>query len=150
MNCIKESRRAPEQRDESVSFDTMEANFGSTSKGGMHVGDGGGFHAGDGFHTKSIRLGFPKFDGEDPLNWCYKAEQFFDHYSTPEFQRLKISSFHMEGTTLIWFQELHKSNSFSTRDEFARALQTRFGMGSYDDPMETLSKLKQGGIFGRL
>ena len=45
---------------------------------------------------------------------------------------------------LIWFQELDKSNSFSTWDEFARALQTRFGMGSYDDPMETLSKLKQG------
>jgi hypothetical protein len=102
-------------------------------------------HAGDGFHTKSIRLEFPKFDGEDPLNWCYKAEQFFDHYATPKIQRLKISSFHMECTALIWFQELHKSNSFSTWEEFAKALQTRFGMGSYDDPMETLSKLKQGG-----
>ena len=44
ISCIKELRRAPEQRDKSVSFDTMEANFGSTSKGGIHAGDGGGFH----------------------------------------------------------------------------------------------------------
>jgi hypothetical protein len=54
MSCIKESRRATEQRDKNVSFDTLEANFGSTSKGGMHAGDGGGFHTGDGFHIKSI------------------------------------------------------------------------------------------------
>ena len=123
----------------------MEANLGSTSKGRMHARESGGFHEGDGFHTKSIWLEFPQFDGKDPLTWCYKAKQFFDHYSTPEFQRLKISYFHMEGTTLIRFQELHKSNSFSTWDEFARALQTRFGMGSYDDPIETLFKLKQRG-----
>ena len=77
MSCIKKSRRAPEQRDKSVSIDTLEANFGSTSKGSMHAGDGRGFHTGDGFHTKSIRLKFPKFDMEDPLNWCYKVEQFF-------------------------------------------------------------------------
>ena len=76
----------------------MEANFGSTSKERMHAGDGRGFHVGDGFHTMSIQLEFQKFDGEDPLNWCYKANQFFDHYSTPEFQRLKISSFHVEGS----------------------------------------------------
>ena len=88
---------------------------------------------------------FPKFNGEDPLNWCYKAEQFFNHYSTLEIQRPKISSFHVEGTALIWFQELHKSNSFSTWEEFAKALQTRFGMGCFDDPIETLSKLKQWG-----
>jgi hypothetical protein len=141
---MKQLMRGQEHKEKSVSIDTLEANFGSSSKEERYTGKVGGFYEGDGFYTKSIRLEFPKFDGEDPLNWCYKAEQFFDHYSTQETQRLKISSFHMEGTALIWFQELHKSNSFSTWVEFARALQTRFGAGSYDDPMETLSKLKQG------
>jgi hypothetical protein len=139
LSSFTELQKGMEQKDRSVSFDSIMPNVGSTSKGGRYAddgggfragdgkgwryaGDGGGFHAGDGFHTKSIRLEFPKFDGEDPLNWCYKAEQFFDHYATPEIQRLKISSFHMEGTALIWFQELHKSNSFSTWEEFAKAL----------------------------
>jgi hypothetical protein len=66
----------------------MECNFNLNSQERSH--------ARDGFRTKFIRLEFPKFVGEDPLNLCYKAEQFFEHYSTPNFQRLKIASFHMK------------------------------------------------------
>jgi hypothetical protein len=43
----------------------------------------------------------------------------------------------MDGRALIWFHSWR---------EFVRALQIRFGKGSYDDPMETLSKLKQDGL----
>jgi hypothetical protein len=55
----------------------------------------------NGFHTKSIRLEFPKFYGSEPVEWCYRATQFFDHYNTPNIQRLAIASFHMEGKALI-------------------------------------------------
>lgn len=36
--------------------------------------DGSGF--GDGFKPKTVRLEFPRFDGEDPKTWCCRAEQF--------------------------------------------------------------------------
>ncbi|KAE8009602.1 hypothetical protein FH972_006030 [Carpinus fangiana] len=42
LSYIKELQKGTEQREKSVSFDTLEANFGSTSKGGMYAGDGGG------------------------------------------------------------------------------------------------------------
>jgi len=99
----------------------------------------------DGFKPKIVRLEFPRFDGEGLETWCYRAEQFFNHYSTPDTQRMFISSFHMEGRAMVWFQELKARGSIGTWEEFARAIQIRFGRGAYDDPMETLSKLKQEG-----
>jgi hypothetical protein len=51
----------------------------------------------------------------------------------------------MEGKALSWFQALRSSINLSTWIEFLIAIQVRFGRGSYDDHMETLSKLKQTG-----
>jgi hypothetical protein len=92
-------------------------------------------------------LEFPCFNGEDPNSWCYKVEQFFEFYDAPEGQRLSLIAFHMEGEALSWFQALRSSNNLSTWSEFLIAIQVRFGRGSYDDPLETLSKLKQIGSF---
>lgn len=51
----------------------------------------------------------------------------------------------MEGQALIWFQVLEKSGGLKGWEEFAQALITRFGTDSSDDPMETLTMLKQTG-----
>jgi len=32
---------------------------------------------------KSIRLEFPRFNGDDPIGWVYKANQFFNFHNTP-------------------------------------------------------------------
>ena len=97
---------------------------------------------GEGIYTKGFRLEFSCFNGEDPDSWCYRADQFFEFYDIPEGQRLSIAGFHMEGKALSWFQVLRSSNNLSSWSEFLIAIQVRFGRGSYDDPMETLSKLK--------
>jgi len=52
----------------------------------------------------------------------------------------------MEGKALVWFQELKAEKSVSTWEEFVRVTPIRFGKGSYDDPMETLTKLRQVGL----
>jgi len=52
----------------------------------------------------------------------------------------------MEGKALLWFQKLKDKKCVCTWDEFVRATQVRFGKGSYDDPMETLTKQKQVGL----
>jgi hypothetical protein len=91
------------------------------------------------FHTRTLPLDFPH---EDPEGWCYRASQFFEYYVIPDQQRFTIASFHMEGRALVWFQELRSGNGLTTWNEFLKALQARFGTGSYDDPMETLVKLK--------
>jgi hypothetical protein len=102
-------------------------------------------YSGEGLKPKTVRLEFPCFDGEDPETWCCRAEQFFEMYCTPDTQRLSICAFHMDGKALVWFQELKASNAISSRTDFTRAIQIRFGRGPYDNPMETLSKLCQVG-----
>jgi hypothetical protein len=52
----------------------------------------------------------------------------------------------MEGKALVWFQELKANKCLSTWEEFVRSMNIRFGKGSYDDPIETLTKLKQVGL----
>jgi hypothetical protein len=51
----------------------------------------------------------------------------------------------MEGQAMVWFQELKASQTISTWEEFVRAVQIWFGPSPYNDPMGTLSKLKQEG-----
>jgi hypothetical protein len=33
--------------------------------------------------TRTLRLDFPRFDGDNPSGWSYKVNQFFDYYQTP-------------------------------------------------------------------
>ncbi|GKG27881.1 hypothetical protein Tco_0406208, partial [Tanacetum coccineum] len=35
------------------------------------------------FHIRQVKLDFPRFGGLDPLNWLFRAEQFFTYYDTP-------------------------------------------------------------------
>ncbi|GKF72487.1 hypothetical protein Tco_0208601, partial [Tanacetum coccineum] len=46
------------------------------------------------FNVRQVKLDFPRFGGSDPLNWLFRAEQFFSYYDTPDAQRLTIASVH--------------------------------------------------------
>ncbi|GJU68618.1 ty3-gypsy retrotransposon protein [Tanacetum coccineum] len=50
--------------------------------------------------VRHVKLDFPRFDGSDPLNWLFHAEQFFTYYETPDIQRLTIASVHFEGSVI--------------------------------------------------
>jgi len=52
----------------------------------------------------------------------------------------------MEGRALIWFEELKASGALKSWGDFLQSLRIRFEKGSYDDPMEELTKLKQVGV----
>jgi hypothetical protein len=95
---------------------------------------------------RQMRLDLHRFDGENPSNWIYKANQFFDYYQIPENQRVHLASFHMEGDALIWFQDGEDCGMFPCWDAFAKELQIRFGPSAYDDPMESMMRLKQTSI----
>ena len=91
---------------------------------------------------KTVRLEFPRFRGENPSGWVYKAYQFFQLYNTPINQRILLASYHMEDEALIWFQEVEEMGQFTSWEAFVRALHIRFGALAYDDPMEALTKLR--------
>lgn len=56
-----------------------------------------------------------------------------------------MTSFHMEGEVLVWFQDADEARQFPTWEAFLQALLTCFGP-VYDDPMESLMKLRQTAI----
>ena len=92
--------------------------------------------------SRPMKLEFPRFFGEDPASWVYKANQYFRYYNTPIGEKLMLASFHMEVEALIWFQEGEETGVFSDWESLAQALYVRFGTIVYDDPMETLTRLR--------
>jgi hypothetical protein len=92
---------------------------------------------------RSAKMIFPKFDGGEPSEWIYKANQYFFVYNTPpEFKNLQ-ASYNMEGKALVWFQDLFHSGQLPNWDALTQALLERFGSSAYDDPMESLTRLRQ-------
>ncbi|RVX03831.1 Transposon Tf2-8 polyprotein [Vitis vinifera] len=101
------------------------------------------FEDNGGIQTRAVRLDFPKFNGEDPSGWVYRADQFFNYHQTNPHHRVLLASFHMEGKALVWFQDIEAAGGISSWEGFVRALQTRFGSSPYENPMEALIRLKQ-------
>ena len=54
-----------------------------------------------------------------------------------------MTSFHMEGEALVWFQEGEEAGVFGNWEALIQAMLTRFGSTAYDDPMEALTRLRQ-------
>ena len=96
------------------------------------------------FHR--IKLEVPRFNGIDPLGWIFKINQFFEYHSTPEIERLTISSFYMEGRGLAWFQWMTNNSQLTSWPTFLQVLQTCFAPSQYKDPIGALFKLTQRSI----
>uniref|UniRef100_A0A2N9J8Y4 Reverse transcriptase n=1 Tax=Fagus sylvatica TaxID=28930 RepID=A0A2N9J8Y4_FAGSY len=89
---------------------------------------------------RPVKLEFPRFRGGDPTSWVYRALQFFHYYQIPEEEKVIHASYHLDEEALIWFQDCEYEILNWT--DFVRAVQLRFGLATYDDPMETLTKLR--------
>ncbi|KAF5462657.1 hypothetical protein F2P56_018645 [Juglans regia] len=94
---------------------------------------------------RQVRIDFPYFHGDDPSGWLYKTKHYFTFYNTMPQHKLRLASFHMEGPSLVWFQDLEESGTIQDWEGFTKALLVRFGPSAYDDPMEYLTRLKQTG-----
>lgn len=81
-----------------------------------------------------MKLDFPKFDGFDPLQWLFRAEQFFSYYATSDAQKLTIVAVHFEGPVVPWFQMLQKANLIPTWAALAQAIEKQFGPSQFDSP----------------
>uniref|UniRef100_A0A2N9HVX1 Integrase catalytic domain-containing protein n=1 Tax=Fagus sylvatica TaxID=28930 RepID=A0A2N9HVX1_FAGSY len=89
---------------------------------------------------RTVKLEFPRFRGGDPTPWVYRAMQFFQYYQIPEEEKVIHASYYLDEEALIWFQDCE--HEIMNWNEFVRAVQMRFGPATYDDPMETLTKLR--------
>jgi hypothetical protein len=89
---------------------------------------------------RAMELEFPRFKGSDPTSWMFRAIQYFEYYQVHDASKVMHASYHLDDDALIWFKSCE--HDLGCWDNFARAIQLRFGPPSYDDPMELLIKLK--------
>ena len=90
-----------------------------------------------------MKLDVSRFDGFDPTGWTFKITQFFEYHSTPDQERLTITSFYMEGSALAWFQWMHRNAQLSSWSAFLHAMHSHFASSTYEDPTGLLCKLQQ-------
>ncbi|GJS81459.1 retrotransposon gag protein [Tanacetum coccineum] len=96
-----------------------------------------------GLDIRPPKITLPTFNGSNPLDWLFQADQYFAFYTIAPHQRIPIVAFHLSGDALSWYKYLVNNNLLTTWDNFTRALETRFGPSSYDNHQATLFKLCQ-------
>jgi len=83
------------------------------------------------------------FEGLEPLDWLFQAEQYFAFYQIPPQKRLSMVAFHMKGKALSWFKWMHQNHLFTHWSSFTSSLELRFRPSSYTNHQAELFKLQQ-------
>lgn len=97
--------------------------------------------------TRLSRVEFPRFDGVDFRGWSYRCRQFFAVDGTPNEQRIRLASIHLEGKALKWhltFMKRHEDD-ISWEDYFAQ-MEARFTDIKHLNPMVQLKQLQQANM----
>lgn len=89
------------------------------------------------------KLYLSTFDGSNPLDWLFQAEQYFEYYSIAPENRLTTVAFSLSGDALSWYKYLKKNHLLTTWEAFTRQLELRFGPSSYYNHQAALFKLRQ-------
>lgn len=95
-------------------------------------------------HT--MKLDIPKFNGEDPNQWIFNIQEYFDFHKTPEDQRLQIAGFCLEKVASEWYRWTKRNNLIYGWHDFLEKVQLRFGTRHFEDHQTELAKLTQKGI----
>lgn len=74
-----------------------------------------------------MKLEFPRFFGEEPTSWIYKANQYFTYYNILDNEKLMMASFHMDAEALVWLQEGEDVGVIRNWEALVQALLIRFG-----------------------
>ncbi|KAG7585117.1 Retrotransposon gag domain [Arabidopsis thaliana x Arabidopsis arenosa] len=100
-------------------------------------------------YTAVTRLGkidFPRFHGDDVMEWLFKAEQFFEMDFTPDEMKVRMSSVHFDGVAGKWHQSLFQSdlgrNLLHDWSKYKELLIERFAE-VHDDPIAELKQLQE-------
>lgn len=95
------------------------------------------------FATRISKVDFPIFDGSNVREWLYKCDQFFALDPTPEANRVRLASIHLDGLALQWHLNYMKQkfDIYPTWNQYVLNVTARFG-DAYEDPLSNLLKVK--------
>ena len=97
--------------------------------------------------SKTAKLEFPRFSGDDPTEWLNRVNQFFEFQNTAETQKVSLASYHLEGEANQWWQWIHRNFQDEGRAiawvNFEHELWARFGPSQCENFDEALSRIRQ-------
>jgi hypothetical protein len=96
-------------------------------------------------HSALPKLSFPKFHGEHPRIWLDKCVDYFRIFNILECLWSAVTSLHMEDKAAKWVQVYKLKRGLGDWQEFARAVDTKFGVFDYMQSLQDLLVLKQKG-----
>ena len=59
--------------------------------------------------SKTAKLEFPRFSGDDPTEWFNRVNQFFEFQNTLEAHKVSLASYHLEGEANQWWQWIRRT-----------------------------------------
>ena len=88
------------------------------------------------------KLSFPTYDGkEDLLGWLLKCEQFFRGQQTCHTDWVWLTSYHLTGTTQMWYTILERDAGRPEWEEFKRLCHQHFGPPLSTNHLADLARL---------
>lgn len=92
--------------------------------------------------SRLAKVEFPKFQGDNVRDWAFKCEQFFLIDNTPEIEKVKIASLHLDDKALLWHRQFVRLVGDNVGWEmYKTAITQRFG-SVFEDPMAELKNAK--------
>lgn len=90
-------------------------------------------------------MDFPRFSREEPRTWLNRAQQFFIANDIHGRKKLTLAAYNLEGDANQWWQWFERTNRDRqiTWKQFEKGILTRFGHGDYENPNESICKLRQ-------
>ena len=124
--------------------DVLLANQEPPNQGNQHhEGHNGGRLV---VSSKTAKLEFPRFSGDDPTEWFNRVNQFFEFQNTPDNQKVSLASYHLEGEANQWWQWIRRTFQDEGRVlswiDFEEELWARFGPSDCEDFDEALSRIR--------
>ena len=92
--------------------------------------------------SRLAKVEFPKFHGSNVRDWAFRCEQFFLIDNTPEVEKVKIASVHLDEKALLWHRQFVRLVGENVGWEmYKTAIIQRFG-SVFEDPMAELKNAK--------
>ncbi|KAF3783626.1 hypothetical protein EJ110_NYTH32021 [Nymphaea thermarum] len=94
---------------------------------------------------RPTKMDFLLFSGDDPINWVFRAKQYFDCQGIAGDERVCHAMVYFEGVAVCWFCSLVLQKGRPAWATLVKELTARFGPSAYLDYNVELSSIKQSG-----
>lgn len=96
-----------------------------------------------------MKMVFPRFFGDEPIEWLDRVVQFFAYQQLAKEQKVTLAAFYLEGEAnqlWQWIPKVYWTDGQSvTWEIFVNELLARFGPTEYENFDEVLSHIIQRG-----